>query len=154
MFDKIKKLFIGVDPEPEILPEPTVKPVEQEVKKPKKPRKLKQPKPEVKLSPKEEATLKGEPYISVLSMDIDPDNVNNGTFELDFNDKFILNLIRAGYKIKPDDTDTQIVDRWFQTVCRNIALEVYEQEQADPEKRDDVRIIRSRDIGNGRSEVS
>jgi hypothetical protein len=50
-----------------------------------------------------------------------------------------------------------IVDRWFQTVCRNIALEVYEQDQADPTNRDmtsDMRIIRSRDLGDGRTEVS
>ena len=47
-----------------------------------------------------------------------------------------------------------IVDRWFQTVCRNIALEVYEQEIADPEKRDDVRIIRQKDLGDGFTEVS
>ena len=89
-----------------------------------------------------------------MKVEIDPNNINNGAFELDWNDKFVLNLIRAGYKIREDDTDQQIVDRWFQTVCRNIALEIYEQEQADPMKRDDIRIIRSRDIGNGRSEVS
>jgi hypothetical protein len=47
-----------------------------------------------------------------------------------------------------------IVDRWFQTVCRNIALEVYEQEQADPDNRGDLRQIRRKDIGNGRSEIS
>ena len=73
---------------------------------------------------------------------------------MDWNDKFVANLVRAGYKIRPDDTDQMLVDRWFQTVCRNVALEVYEQQQADPEKRDDVRVIRSRDIGNGRTEVS
>ena len=119
------------------------------------------PKPEVKkapkkkeLSPKEKATAAGEPYVSILSVDLDPNDINNGAFELDWNDKFVANLIKQGYKIKPDDTDAEIVDRWFQTVCRNIALEVYEQEQADPEKRDDVRIIQQRDLGNGFTEVS
>lgn len=106
------------------------------------------------LTPKEEATLKGEPYISILRVDVDPDNINNGSFELDWNDKFVLNLIKNGYKIREDDTDTLIVDRWFQTVCRNIALEVYEQEQADPTKRDDIRVIQQRDLGNGYTEVS
>lgn len=108
-----------------------------------------------KLSPKELATKNNEPYISINKVSIDPTNINNGSFELDWNEKFVVNLIKAGYKIKPDDTDNEIVDRWFQTVCRNIALEVYEQEMADPEKRrDDVRIIRQRDIGDGRTEVS
>jgi hypothetical protein len=55
--------------------------------------------------------------------------------------------------MREDDADNVIVDRWFQTVCRNIALEIYEQNQADPDNRD-VRVIRSRDLGNGRTEVS
>ena len=69
----------------------------------------------------------------------------------------MLNLVKQGYRIKKEDTDAMIVDRWFQTVCRNIALEVYEQDQADPTNRDmtsDMRVIRSRDLGDGRTEVS
>jgi hypothetical protein len=114
----------------------------------------KKKKVEATLSPKELATQNNEPYINIIRVEVDPNDINNGSFELDWNDKFVLNLIRAGYKIRADDTEQMIVDRWFQTVCRNIALEIYEQQQADPEKRDDVRVIRSRDIGNGRSEIS
>lgn len=106
------------------------------------------------LGEKQKATDAGEPYISILKVDVDPENINSGSFELDWNDKFVLNLIKNGYKIRDDDTDTLIVDRWFQTVCRNIALEVYEQEQADPEKRDDIRVIQQRDLGGGYTEVS
>ena len=106
------------------------------------------------LSAKEIATQNGEPYVNILKVEIDPNDVNNGAFELDWNDKFVLNLVRAGYKIRKDDTDQMIVDRWFQTVCRNVALEVYEQEEADPTKRDDIRVIRQKDLGNGRTEVS
>lgn len=144
MFDKIKNIF-GKKPEVE-----APKPVQE--KKPRKPRKPKEQAPN--LSAKEIATQNGEPYVNILRMELDPNDVNNGAFELDWNDKFVTNLIRAGYKIRPDDTDQMLVDRWFQTVCRNVALEVYEQQQADPEKRDDVRVIRTRDIGNGRTEVS
>ena len=139
MFDKIKK---WLNPAPEIIPEPVAPKVKKEPKK-------------KELSPKEKATAEGEPYIAILSVDLDPVDINNGSFELDWNDKFVANLIKQGYKIRPDDTDAQIVDRWFQTVCRNIALEVYEQEQADPEKREsDMRIIQQRDLGNGYTEVS
>lgn len=141
MFDKLKNLF--KKPEP-------VKVEEPKAKKEKQPRKKKE---EVNLSPKELATQNNEPYIGIVHVQIDPADVNNGMFELDWNDKFVLNLIRAGYKIRDDDTEQQIVDRWFQTVCRNIALEIYEQQQADPDNRD-LRVIRSRDIGNGRTEVS
>lgn len=147
MFDKIKNLF----KKPEPVKEEVVAPEQPKLKKERKPRKKKE---EVKLSAKEIATANNEPYINIIKVDIDPVDIHNGAFELDWNDKFVLNLVRAGYKIRPDDTDQQIVDRWFQTVCRNIALEIYEQQQADPEKRDDVRIVRSRDIGDGRTEVS
>jgi hypothetical protein len=137
MFDKLKSLF--KKPEP---PKPETKPKKAQKK-------------EKELSPKELATQNSEPYVAILKVDIDPNNINNGAFELDWNDKFLTNLIKQGYKIRPDDTDNDIVDRWFQTVCRNIALEVYEQEIADPEKRrDDIRVVRQRDLGNGRTEVS
>lgn len=147
MFDKLKKLLgvknLGSRPES----------LSETPPKPKKERKSKKAKTE--LSAKEIATQNGEPYVAILKVDIDPNNINNGAFELDWNDKFLVNLVKQGYKIKADDTEAEIVDRWFQTVCRNIALEVYEQEVADPEKRnDDVRVIRQRDIGNGRTEVS
>jgi len=34
-------------------------------------------------------------------------------------------------------------------------LEVYEQQMADPENRNnDLRVVRQRDIGNGRTEIS
>ena len=115
-----------------------------------------------KLSEKEKATRAGEPWVSILDMQLDPEDINNGAFEMDWNDKFVLNLIKAGYKEKDDDNDEKIVDRWFQQVCRNIALEVYEQEQADPHNRKDVdpitgaemRVVQSKDLGDGRSEVS
>ena len=131
------------------------KPVEKVVEpiKEKKPRKPKVEKSTIELTPKEKATAAGEPYVNILGMELDPDNINAGAFELDWNDKFILNLIRAGYKMRDDDTDNMIIDRWFQTVCRNIALEVYEQAQADPTNRD-LREIKTRDLGNGRTEVS
>jgi hypothetical protein len=133
-------------------PEPGVK-EETKPSKPKTPRKPKVKKPKIELSEKEKATQAGEPYVNIIRMDVDPDDVNNGAFELDWNDKFVLNLIRAGYKYNDKDTEQDIVDRWFQTICRNVALEMYEQTQADPTNRD-VRPIRTRDIGNGRTEVS
>jgi hypothetical protein len=142
MLNKLKNLFskkTNSDPVKEAAP--VVKRV-----------KVKQEKAEP--SEKDKATAAGEPYVSILRVDIDPNNINNGAFELDWNDKFLLNLIKAGYKLKEDDKDNVIIDRWFQTVCRNIALEVYEQEQADPANREFIRPISTRDIGGGRTEVS
>jgi hypothetical protein len=112
-------------------------------------------KPEAKPKKKSEkdiATEKGEPYVNILSMEIDPTNMQSGAFELDWNDKFVANLVRAGYQMKPTDTDADIVDRWFTAVCRNIVLETYEQEEAMNPERD--RVVKTRNIGDGRSEVS
>lgn len=157
MFNKLKNLF-KAKPEPVVEPEKPIEPEKPKVEKPKTPRKPRQKKitEQPALSEKEKATAAGEPYVSIVSIEVDPENINAGSFELDFNDKFVLNLIRAGYKMRDDDTDQIIVDRWFQTVCRNIALEMYEQEAADPDNRyrADVRSVYSKDIGNGRSEVS
>jgi hypothetical protein len=135
-------------------PEPVKTPEMPKVKKPRKP---KEKKIQAVQSDKEKANTEGLPYVNILKMEIDPYDINSGAFELDFNDKFVLNLIRAGYKIRDDDTDTIIVDRWFQTVCRNVALELYEQQQADPENRamaSDMRVVKAKDLGNGRTEVS
>ena len=101
---------------------------------------------------KEIANEKGEPYVNILSMDVDPENMQNGAFELDWNDKFVANLIRAGYQKDSKDTDSDIVDRWFTAVCRNVVLETYEQYEAMNPERD--RVVKTRNIGDGRSEVS
>jgi hypothetical protein len=101
---------------------------------------------------KEIATEKGEAYVNILSMEVDPENIGAGAFELDWNDKFVADLVRHGYMMDPKDTDADIVDRWFTTVCRNVVLETYEQYEAMNPERD--RVVKSRDIGDGRTEVS
>ena len=139
MFEKLKNLFKKQEDTPVAKKEPA------------KPKQQKPVPPE--LTEKEKATAAGEPYIAITKVEINPENINDGAFDLDFNDKFVLNLIKAGYRQREDDTDVIIVDRWFQTVCRNVALEMYEQQVADPENRD-ARVIRTKDLGNGRTEVS
>ena len=107
---------------------------------------------------KEKATRAGEPWVVILEVNVDPEDINNGAFELDWNDKFLLNLIKQGYKDGEDDKDEEIVDRWFKTVCRNVVLETWEQEQADPHNRKDtdpitgadMRVVQSKDLGDGR----
>ena len=96
------------------------------------------------------ATENGEPYVNIVKMDVNPENISDGAFELEWNDIFIARLIKAGYQGKPDDKDSDIVDRWFQTVCRNVVMETWEQEQAmNPGMR-----TNKRDIGGGKSEIS
>ena len=108
------------------------------------------PKPKkVEKTEKEIATEKGEPWVNIVSIEIDPNDIQNGAFELDWNDKFVANLVRAGYQMNAKDTDADIVDRWFTAVCRNIVLETYEQHEAINPERD--RVVKTRNIGDGRS---
>lgn len=141
MLDKIKKLFLKKQPEP------ISKKNEDIEQKPAQTKKKKE------LSDKEKATANNEPYIAILKVEINPENVNDGAFELDWNEKFVLNLIRAGYKIRNDDTDEIIVDRWFQTICRNIAMELYDQNVADPDKRDVRYQLQTKKLDNNRREI-
>lgn len=103
-------------------------------------------------SPKELADAAGEPYISIVTIELDPDNIGNGAFELDWNDKFIANLVRAGYQSKPGEDESIIVDRWFQTVCRNVIAENYEQWAAN--QPNGGRAPTQEDLGNGKTSVS
>lgn len=139
MFHRIKNWFgakANVNPQPtQPKPEPPPQPPKPKTKAPEK-------------SAKELATERGEPYVAVLSMDVDPENLHQGAFELDWNDKFVANLIRAGYQGK---SDNDVVDQWFQNVCRHVVMETWEQEQAI--KNSGI-YVQSRNIGDGRSEVS
>lgn len=108
----------------------------------------KEPKPKAK-TPKEIATEKGEPWINIESIELDPDNIGNGAFELDWNEQFVTKLVRSGYKGKDDQ---QIVDQWFQDVCRHVVLETFEQYEANNPR--PTSGVQKRDIGNGRSEIS
>jgi hypothetical protein len=121
----------------------------------------KKPEPKAKAEPKpkapektekELATEAGEPYVSILKMDIDPNNLHQGAFELDWNEIFVARLVKAGYMMKPTDSDADIVDRWFQNICRHVVMETWEQEQAINKYSNQY--VNTRDIGGGRSEVS
>jgi hypothetical protein len=75
-----------------------------------------------KMTPKERATAKGEPWVAVLDTHINKDNIRNGFFELDWNAEFVVQLKQAGYGFD-GDPDEEIVDRWFRDLARNILAE-------------------------------
>jgi len=120
-----------------------------EVKGPPVPREKKPKEPP--RTAKEIATDNKEPYVNIVSLDVDLDNLHQGAFELDWNEIFVARLVKAGYMIKKDDTDAEIVDRWFQNVCRHVVMETWEQEEAIAKS---GMWVRSTDVGGGRSEVS
>jgi hypothetical protein len=73
-----------------------------------------------KLNPKELATEKKEPWVGVLDTHVNKENVRNGFFELDWNEYFVVQLKSAGYV---GESDEEIVDKWFQELCRNVGAE-------------------------------
>lgn len=106
----------------------------------------------VEKTAKEIATENKEPWVNILSIELDPENVGNGAIELDWNEYFIAKLVKSGYMVDKNDTDSVIVDRWFQDVCRNVVLETYEQYDANYATQ--RRVVGINDLGGGRSEVS
>jgi hypothetical protein len=98
-----------------------------------------------KMSPKEVATEKKEPYIAVLDTKVNPENVRNGFFELDWNEYFVLQLTEAGFI---GVTEEEIVDQWFQELCRNVGAE-----QGVSMDRRGSGYVNFNNLGDGKSEV-
>jgi hypothetical protein len=100
-----------------------------------------------KKDPKAYATKKKEPWVSVLDVKVNQDNVRNGFFELDWNEYFIQDLKRAGYG-EEGDVDEEIVDRWF----RDIVYNMLSEEGMDTDR--GAGYINVVPISKGKSEVS
>jgi hypothetical protein len=75
-----------------------------------------------KLTPKERATRKKEPWVGVLNTHVNKENIRNGFFELDWNQQFVLQLKQEGYGVD-GDLDEEIVDRWFRELCANVVVD-------------------------------
>lgn len=75
------------------------------------------------------ADIKKEPWVIVASVNLDPKNPGAGFFELDFNEHFVEMLALNGYGgIEADD----IVNEWFNDLCKNIVLEDMVDENGNP----------------------
>jgi hypothetical protein len=153
LFDK---LFGGVASKEQALKALAEQAAIPEAPKVPKPRRPRRPKETVATAPvvnsaKEAATLRGEPWVGVISVELDAENVGNGAFELDWNDKFLAQLVRARFQRKPNEPESVIIDRWFQEICRNVVMENFEQFEANLPR--DPRGIQRKDLGDGRAEI-
>jgi hypothetical protein len=99
-----------------------------------------------KMTPKERATKKGEPWVAVLDTKVNIDNPRNGFFELDWNEYFIEQLKKSGYGFD-GDPEEEIVDRWFRDLARNMLSE----DGLDASR--GAGFINVNRIGGGRAEV-
>jgi hypothetical protein len=103
---------------------------------------------QAKLTPKERANAKGEPYVAVLDTHVNKENVRNGFFELDWNEQFVLQLKQEGYGFD-GDPDEEIVDRWFRDLARNMLAE----EGMPTERNNTMGYINVNRLGGGKASV-
>jgi hypothetical protein len=75
-----------------------------------------------KMTPKQRATKRKEPWVAVLETHVNKENPSNGFFEIDWNEYFVLQLREAGFGFD-GDTDETVVDLWFKTIVRNMLSE-------------------------------
>ena len=129
-WNKIKKA-LGV--QPKIIKEPNAKKTQEEIRR------------DALDAEKEAATKAGEPWVAVLDTQVNPDNIKNGFFELDWNNEFIEQLLDAGYK---GESQEQIVDQWFRT----IVIQMLDEEGLDTDR--GAGYINVVPIDKGKSEVS
>ena len=94
---------------------------------------------------KQEATKAGKAWVAVLDTQVNPDDIKNGFFELDWNNQFIEELLDAGYS---GETSEAIVDSWF----RSIVIQMLEEEGQSIDR--DMGYINVVPIDKGKSEVS
>ena len=94
---------------------------------------------------KKQATKDKKPWVAVLNTHVNPKDIKNGFFELDWNNEFIEQLLDAGYS---GETNEQIVDAWFKT----IVSQMLEEEGQDP--RTGAGYINVVPIDKGKSEIS
>ena len=94
---------------------------------------------------KEDATRAGKAWVGVLDTQVNPDNIKNGFFELDWNNKFIEELLDAGYS---GETNEDIVNGWFKT----IAMQILEEDGLDKDR--EIGYINVKPIDKDKSEVS
>ena len=100
-----------------------------------------------KKDPKEYATRRKEPWVNVLDVKVNQDNVRNGFFELDWNKYFIEQLLEAGYG-EEADPEEEVVDRWF----RDIVFNMLQEEGLDTNR--NAGYINVTPLDKGRSEIS
>ena len=98
---------------------------------------------------KQSATLKGEPYVGVLKTHFNPQEPKNRFFELDWNDKFIEDLMTSGYT---GEKDEEVINKWFNDLCRNIMLEDMDEDVVDALKENIKE--NKKELGDGKVEYS
>ena len=99
---------------------------------------------------KELKTLHGEPWVSAVSITMNPLKPQEGFIELDWNEQFVDSLRDAGYTGEKPEL---IVQSWYDSLCIDIAKEygaVFPEVPKDFEYKNQGRKVKSE---NGKTEV-
>jgi len=94
---------------------------------------------------KQDATKAGKAWVAVLDTQVNPDDIKNGFFELDWNNQFIEELLDAGYS---GETSEAIVDAWFKSI---VVQMLQEEGQSTDRDMGHIKIVPKE---GGKSEVS
>ena len=94
---------------------------------------------------KKAATKANKPWVAVIDTQVNPKDIKNGFFELDWNNEFIEQLLDAGYS---GETNEQIVDAWFRTIVTQML-----QDEGQDTRRD-MGYINVVPIDKDKSEIS
>jgi hypothetical protein len=117
-------------------------------KKAKEEKERKQAEEEARLTPKELATKRKEPWVDVVHLHVNTDDIRRGFYDIDWNDYWVLKLKQEGYGAD-GDPDEEIVARWFREISASVAAE-----EGINISKDDIGYINIIKRNDGRSEVS
>jgi hypothetical protein len=100
---------------------------------------------------KEVATINEKGWVNTK---VDSENY---AFEFDWNEYFIAELEEAGFG--PAPKEEQIVEEWFNALCKDIALDAFQgdgsiEDLEDQEKDRKANLVNVDDLGDGRKSVS
>ena len=123
---------------------PAVMVSQGEHSKPKKPRKPRAKKKKVVATPV-------EPKVDILKFEFDPANPRLGSIELDWNSEFVELLTSHGYV---GNNEEEIVDKWLNDVCANIASNQYQGTNVRPTTLAGANLIKRTPLGGGKTEIS
>ena len=102
---------------------------------------------------KQKATINNEPWVIVAKVVMDPTKPTEGFMELDWNEQFVQTLLDAGYTGESKD---MVVQKWFDTICHNIAKEngaIFPAESEKPEEFTYKAAVRKVQSEDGRTEI-
>jgi hypothetical protein len=94
---------------------------------------------------KKAATKAGKPWVAVIDTQVNPKDIKNGFFELDWNNEFIEELLDAGYS---GETNEAIVDAWFRTIVSQM---LQDEGQSPDRGMGHINVV---PLDKGKSEVS